>query len=126
MAFNHNIGALNPATSIDIEVVDILKQRKNHRDKLLDFLITLTKDIIAVFITILMTQISFKVTMNIDVIPETALNVIAVSMFVEVITTVKGITKALWNEKDILSSPLIEKIRSQKNHDDTGHIPIDF
>lgn len=64
--------------------------------------------------------------MDIDVIPEIALNVIAVSMFVEVIATVKGITKALWNEKDILSSPLIEKIRSQKNHNEIDHIPVDF
>ncbi len=125
-AFNSNVGALDPATSIDNEVVDILKQRKDHRDKILEFLIHLTKDIVAIFVFILMAQIGFKVTMDIDVIPEIALNVIAVSMFVEVIATVKGITKALWNEKDIFSSPLIEKIRSQKNHNEIDHIPVDF
>ena len=111
--FNPKINTLKPSI-IDDEIVDILKQRKRHRDMLLHFLIHLTKDIVALFIVLVSAQVGFKVVLNVDVIPESTMSIIAVSMFAEVILTVRGITKALWDEKDVLSSTLIEKSRSDQ------------
>ena len=45
-----------------------------------------------------------------DFISDELLGTIAVSMFVETIAVVRGITKALWNERDVFSSSVMNNI----------------
>lgn len=92
------------------ELIDILKQRNSQRDRLLEFLIHLTIDIVAFFIILVFSKAYCKLAFDVDIVSDELLATVAVSLFVEVIAVIRGITKALWNEKDVLNSPLIEKL----------------
>jgi hypothetical protein len=111
---NEKVQIKEPDLSIDDELIDILEQRKTHKDKLLKYLMWLTTSIFITFIIFLLVKIIFKIILSIDVVSDRLLEIFAISMFVEVIAVIRGITKALWDERGILSSPLISKMLGKK------------
>lgn len=96
--------------SVGEELIDILEQRKKHKDKLLKYLMCLTASIFVVFVIFLLLKALLKFFFDVDVISDRLLEIFAVSMFVETIAVIRGITKALWDERGVLSSPIIDKM----------------
>ncbi len=102
-----------PDSTIDDHILLILDQRYNHREMLLQFLIKITKITIYFFIALVTIKVLGSLVFNKDLISDGLAGTIAVSIFAEIIAVIRGITKALWSEKDVLRSPLIKKM-----HDD--------
>lgn len=102
-----------PDSSIDNRILLILDQRYQHRETLLQFLIRVTKITVYFFIALVAVKIYGALILDMDLISDGLLGTIAVSIFAEIIAVIRGITKALWSEKDIMGSPIIKKM-----HDD--------
>lgn len=96
--------------SVPKELLDILQQQRNQRDTLLNFLISLTHGIVIAFVIFLTVRIICLLIFDIDVLSDDLLKVIVVSMFAEVILTIRSITNALWDGKTVFSSPIINNL----------------
>lgn len=108
-----------PDGSIDPHIIAILKQRHKQRDRLLEFLIALTAITVGFFALLVLIRILTKIFWDIDLVSDGLLGTIAVSMFAEIIAVIRGITKALWSEKDIMESSIIEKMHDDQKPSDS-------
>jgi len=100
-----------PDLSLDTEIIEIFRQRRKQREDLLKFLKELTWTIVTFFIILTVVKIVLKALIGVDVVSDALLGTIAVSLFTEVIVVVRGITEALWDDKNILYSPVVGKMR---------------
>ena len=100
-----------PDLSIDDEIIKIFEQRREQRADLLKFLKKLTWAIIGFFVVLTTVKVFFKMNTGTEVVSDALLGTIAVSLFTEVIVVVRGITKALWDDKNILWSPVVSKMK---------------
>lgn len=116
---NDKIVRDEPDPSVDNHILLILSQRYQQRDKLLTFLISITKTTIWFFILLVIVKTVAKLVLDIDLISDGLLGTIAVSIFAEIIAVIRGITKALWSEKDIMESPIIKKMHDDQNPSDS-------
>jgi len=104
------VGVKPPDVNISSTYVDLLDQRRKQKEELLKFVIRLTWVIVVSFMSLAIAKITLKAIFGQDFISDELLGTIAVSMFVETIAVVRGITKALWNERDVFSSSVMNNI----------------
>ncbi|MBQ3436745.1 hypothetical protein IJG26_02240 [Candidatus Saccharibacteria bacterium] len=101
---------LRPKLNVADEMLEIMSQRRRHKKVILKFLIIFTSIITFLFVALVFAKIFFIAMFGIEIISDVVLNIIAVSFFTELITTVRSISKYLWDDGPFLSSDLLKEI----------------
>lgn len=101
-----------PKLDIGEDVHDILEQRKLHRERLLKFLIWLTIYLVSGFTILTVVKLLYRGITGNELVSDTVLNIIGVSLFAEVIAVIHSISKALWDETAVLPS-LVQQLKDE-------------
>lgn len=111
---SNHVHVKKPKLNLEHEILRIFKQRQRHRNVVLCFVISLTIGIaICFFILLFWNAASLAHTRGaISIVDPATLQIIAVSFFVQLILVVRTITKALWDDRNYLNSPLLKRIHS--------------
>lgn len=113
---SNKVRVKKPNLKLEDELLEILRQRKTQRDIVLYFIIILVSLVALAFFGLIFWNASVSKDTKglVSIIDAQTLQVIAVSFFVQLIMVVRSITRSLWDDKNYLTSPLIERMYSKK------------